>query len=191
MDDVKLKKRSTGWFLGRCLGGVLLAWLMILPVVQVKAGTEAADPQRRIEVQLRGANEFGGVQLFQFLLGRAAAVRSAEPVGLHVEPDTPVSCRASWRVTTSGEDAVTVAQQLVAIIKQLDPDAQNEVLYESPFVVTVGDLALIKRAEPVIINDNSVYFSIGVQTGVIDQPSDSASSLSTNRWQLLPGAGFD
>lgn len=175
--------------------GFLLLVALLMQVGTGLAGTALGDrveqAKQRFEVQLLGATEFGTVQLFQYLLRQTEQVVAVEPSGMHLEPGNPEACRAVWQVAAKKSEPVEVVRQLVAIIKELDPVAQNEVLYSSPFVVAENDLKQVKQAEPLEIGaDSAVFVIAGVQErGKISQ---SVRAISTqNRWSTLPGAGFD
>ncbi len=169
-----------------------LLWLwagMALAGVEAEGG-EPAKPQR-VAVHLIGATEYGAVQVFQHLLEHIISVETVQPVGLHLEPDNPAACRARWQVETDGRPAGVVVEQLLAIIKKLDPAETNQVLYELPFSATAEELALIKQLEPVLIQDDLLYFSIGVPLGLSGLGGGRPYVANGNRWQMLPGAGFD
>ncbi len=154
-------------------------------------GDKISENRQTIEIQLRGATEFGTVQLFQYLLGKTGQAGRVTATGLHLEPDSPHACRARWQVEVENVEANDLVQQLVAIIKELDPSGQNEVLYESPFIVTEGDLTLVKRAEPVVIGPDSALFIIGSLTGLPETMPEGHQITSGSRWSVVPGAGFD
>lgn len=172
---------------------VLLALLVVLAAEgNGLAGTtlgEAVEASAaKKEIQLLGATEFGTVQLFQYLLTRVEGVETVEPLGMRITPEEPQACRAAWQVAADTREPAEIVRQLVAIIKELDPDKQNTVLYEAPFVVAEQDVELLKRAEPLDISTRDAVFVIGSPGEVAVEKYESTPN---NRWMALPGAGFD
>lgn len=144
-----------------------------------------------MEVQLVGATQFGVVQIFGHLLTKLESVKEVVPIEMQIITDTPQRCFAKWKLHVIEGENFEVVSQLIAIIKELDPDKENEVLYEWPFTVVRDDLILLTRTESVSIGPRDALFSIGSGMGDTDTVQPTYHFTSENRWFALPGVGFD
>lgn len=143
-----------------------------------------------VDVVLTGANEYGSVQLFSYLLTKVDSITKIDPVMMHIKTDSPDVCRVQWKVKLTNGIAPFIGQ-LSKILNELDPREQNAVLYESPFIVTRGDMEQVKKAKLVITTVDSVVFTIG------DSPEGKTGKIiswqdrTVNPWFAMPGAGFE
>jgi len=166
----------------------------LLTPVQGNAGSPLADQivesRQRMEIQLVGADDLGLVQLFEYLLLQVNGVNSVEPLRMEMAAGDPHRSRALWAVEAGDVDSFDLVSQLLAIIKELDPNAQNKVLYESPFIVTEGDLVRIKETESVSIGPHGALFPLGQVLQRSDVAPESELPAG-NRWSGMAGGGFD
>lgn len=183
--------------IGKRVGSLIvcITCVMLLACSPAFAGepvnVQELPAERPIEVYLNGATEYGSVQLFAYLLTKLEAVNRVVPIMLHVETDYPQRCRARWSVWTTSEDTTPLVEQIAKIISELDPNGQNNVLYESPFIVTERVLGQVKTAKPVIIVPDRLVFAIDSNRDRMQKMTDVQITPSINPWFALPGAGFD
>lgn len=155
---------------------------------------EAVEGEGANEIQLNlyGVNQFGAVQLFDFLLTKVAGVETLEQTNTKIIPTSPDECRAEWMISLVNGDVEYLQSELHKIINELDPDGQNDILYEAPFIVMKEDLELVKRIIPV--NATLDYVAFGVE-GRIPERIAAVDPVMGNDsmapWYALPGGGFE
>ncbi len=144
-----------------------------------------------IEVQLAGATEHGTVQLFAYLMKKVPSVVEVEPLALHIEADYPQECRAEWQVVVQGGEVDDFMTQFADLINDLDPEKQNKVLYESPFIVTNGDVEQVKKISPVQFSRGRVLYTVEGYQILQGDGVPSVKAANSNPWLKIPGAGFE
>ncbi len=154
----------------------------------------AEGEQQQVVVSLHGVNRFGAVQLFDYLLTRTPKIVSLKQIRLQLSADDRFQCRADWAVTILNGDGAEILHQLRGIINDLDPEKQNEILYEAPFVVMKEDLELLKRVIPL---ESMVGFAAFGVEGLVNEENEEVDKAAwANRnsnipWYSVEGAGFE
>lgn len=165
-------------------GGVGIAGESEEEVLEVTTST--------LEVQLAGVTEHRIVQLFAYLMEKATSAVEVQPVSLRIAADDPRRCRAQWQVIVRDSSDADFIWQLNDIINDLDPEKQNTVLYESPFIVTNGDVEQVKKIAPIQSSEGSILYTVeGYQVLPGDKQRGDVPAVSRNPWMLIPGAGFE
>ncbi len=145
-----------------------------------------------VDVRLTGANEYGAVQLFAYLLTKVEPISAVVPVELHITSDEPQQCYGQWRLTGGKMEIGAIVEQLIKIINNLDPNGPNKVLYESPFIVRQGDVEQVKKIVPFLVSADRVIFVVaGYQDEEMIEQGVQPVVKFANPWLQVPGAGFD
>ena len=146
---------------------------------------EKLDDQS-VEIHLHGIESFGAVQLFDFLLAKVSGVSEIHQTGVSMMPGQPEACHSSWNVLFKDGDIDYLQGQLYNIIKDLDPDSQNDILYEAPFIVMKEDMMLLKQVKPVLASAG--YIAFGFKAEVDDRLCTVCDDLP---WYKQSDAGFE
>lgn len=142
----RIRKQNGYWLLP-----IVLFWALLCLSSRVMAGgmepvEEVAVPEK-IELQLYGVDRLGAVQLFDFLLKKSNTVISSQQIGLRLSPDEPQLCKTEWSLTTAvpGQE---VQENMMTLLRDLESEKQNDILYEAPFIVMKEDLEMVKKLIP-------------------------------------------
>lgn len=176
--------------------------LLIIFIIVIGAGggnTFAGEPgdevlhasSMGVDVQLAGVSEYGVVQLFAYLLAKSEIVTDVQPVSMRLKADDPQQCRVQWQVIIKEDDPGKLVEQLTQIINDLDPKQQNTILYESPFIVTNGDMEQLKKVNLLHLVDDRVLFALEGYQEVSTDQEDAGQAVNRNPWLKIPGAGFE
>jgi len=144
----------------RILRAIVLACILAFSNPQAWAGGVQEEEQpTSVEVVLHGVGNFGTVQLFDFLLRQVPGLVVVEQTGMQLDPQEPISSRSGWSVKVYGNGADQLQEELMAEIRKLDPEEQNDSLYEAPFMVTTDSLNEVKTIIPAQLTTYRVDFS--------------------------------
>ncbi len=177
---------------------IRLTTIMLLCMLHLATGVyagayseEAADiVEQRVEISLHRVTRFGSVQLFDYLLTKIPKIVSAQQTRILIASDEPDNCRADWAVQLINSDSAEILQEMRGIINDLDPEKQNDILYDAPFIVMREDLELLKKVVP-------VQSSLGYAAFAVDGMIDGGCMSPLNRqnknipWYLAEDAGFE
>lgn len=174
---------------------LLTALLALLPL---QALADAMDdevpvPQAQpIDVSLHGLTSFNGVQLFEYLLRVQPGVTAVQQTSMTLVPERPEECRVSWVARTVDTGTGELVERLAETFAGLDPDGQNKVLFEAPFIVAQEDLQMVKNVFPVQVAPRRIDFSLQ-DVRLEPQPlTDFGPALADGRpWYARPGMGFE
>lgn len=180
------------------LATLLIYFLLLGLCSTALAGTglndegEAEAEVTRIEVNLHGVNRFGAVQLFDYLLGKTTGIITSRKVSIRLVEDNPEKCQAGWSLRTAGRHVDDVQQEMMALIQDLNPEGQNEILYEAPFIVMKEDLEIVKQLIP--FEAVPGYLAFGVEYRVsedIYEPAPLKIRELNQPWYMQDDKGFE
>ncbi len=138
------------------------------------------------DVHLYGIGKFEAVQLFGFLLAEVPGISELSQTEMRLKPGDPDACHASWSVRIKNGDIDYLQSQLYNMIKDLDPDRQNDTLKEVPFSVMEEDMTLLKQVKPVLASAGYLAFGYNSIANEVDLTEGSGRP-----WYKQPGAGFE
>lgn len=141
---------------------------------------------RPVEIHLYGVDSFGAVQLFDFLIAKIPGASDVSQTGVRLRTGDRSLCHASWSVSVEDGDVDYLQSELNKMIKNLDPDTQNDILYEAPFIVMKEDMMLLKQVKPVLASAGYVAFGYGAEV-----EGEYAAAYGDVPWYKQPGAGFE
>jgi hypothetical protein len=146
--------------------------------------------EQRVEVSLHGITRFGAVQLFDYLLGKMPKIVALQQTRSLIATDEPDRCRVDWTAQIINGDGAEILEELHGIMNNLDPETQNDILYDAPFVVMREDLELLKRVIPV---ESGVGYAVFAVEGQVAEDRIFAIPRKNAQipWYLAEGAGFE
>lgn len=146
----------------------------------------------QVTVTLRGADRQGVVQIVDYLLGSFPGVVEKKEGELHVVPVSKNECIARWQLTVSGLNGMDIESKLISTINSLDLQANNDIFYESPFIIIAQDLKIVKQIKSRKASKKDVMLSLLSEDFgpfVANHPKEYLHA--ENPWRLVPGAGFE
>ncbi len=166
--------------------------LVVLLLISSNASAGAPlEAEKRVEVSLHGVTRFGGVQLFEYLLGEIPRIVILEQTRSLLVTDEPEKCKAAWVVQMVNGNGVDLLEEVNSILKALDPDMQNEVLYDAPFIVMKEDLELLKRVTPLQSTESYAAFSVDGLVANWEGTNTIEGGGVTVPWYMSENRGFE
>ncbi len=146
----------------------------------------------KVTVTLRGADQQGVVQIFDYLLGRFPGVMIKQTGELHIIPENTTQCVATWQLTVQGTNGLNIESGLISTINSLDLASHNDIFYEAPFIIVKQDLERVKQIKGRKASEYDAVFSLLEEDfepfAVVNQ---NFIPPSGNPWLSVPGAGFE
>lgn len=175
------------------LRAIVLACILAFTHPLAWAGGVQEEQPTSVEVVLHGVGNFETVQLFDFLLRQLPGLVVVDQTGMQLDPLEPINSRSGWSVKVYGNSADQLQEELMAEIRELDPEKQNDSLYEAPFLVTTDALNEVKTIIPAQLTTHRVDFSpeAMVVSGRAQFTDPQASSQQHLVWYKQHGMGFE